>query len=442
MRMSFMVWAPATEPFQPVLAAGSNARRMLACASKLRLALFAALVALLVPLFTGCSGPPLQNATLAHGPFEIVAKGRRISGGGFPNNSANPFSTVEVTSFSVRWKGKEVLVPGVGTRFWRVLRLADAPKPALLVGTTDFHLVYEDQGQLVVKDFAHTGGMAEVQWLDAVQGQPGETTMYGLQKASIDAGTDLRGGRWLRLSNATVLDVQTLASYSVRPWVTPGQALAGLSAGSAANAHAFSPGQTQYVATATDYVRTGSTERYDALLVVDIPTGQAYGLKVDHQRMRYVDMQDMTPLWVTHYFQWTRDAQGAERLVPRANVKPVAWKGRYSHFSSGTEYRVAPVGVAMESEFKRFLTERHGAKPAPDWLDPLHDQHRTYTVPGCDHVMVVSVNHSHTQHEVGLYVPTPKQPPWVRCQDTMRQIGEAFDAELATGRHDKLFLSQ
>jgi hypothetical protein len=442
MRMSFMVWASAAGSFQQGIAGGMNACQFVASTSTLRFALLALLTALLVSLLAGCSGnPPLQNATLAHGPFEIVAKGRRISSGGFPNNSGNPFSTVEVTSFSVRWKGKDVMVPGVGDRFWRVLRLADAPKPALLVGTTDFHLVYEDQGQLVVEDFGDTGGMAEVQWLDAEQGQPGETTMYGLQKASVDEGTDLRGGRWLRLSNATVLDVHTLTGYSVQPWVTPGQAPSGLSAGKDAKAHAFSPGHTQYVTTATDYARTGSTERYEALLVVDIPTGQAYGLKVDHQHMRYVDTQDITPSWIAHYFQWTRDGQGTERLVPRANVKPVAWKGRYSRFSSGTEYRVAPVGAAMDREFQRFLIERMDAKLAPDWLDPLHDQRRTYTVPGCDHVLAVSASDIETRHEVGLYVPTPKQPPWVRCQDTIRRIGEAFDAELAAGRLDKLFVS-
>jgi hypothetical protein len=55
--------------------------------------------------------------------------------------------------------------------------------------------------------------------------------------------------------------------------------------------------------------------------------------------------------------------------------------------------------------------------------------------------MAVSASDIATRHEVGLYVPTPKQPPWVRCQDAIRRIGEAFDTELATGRLDKLFVS-
>ena len=89
------------------------------------------LLAALPALMAACGvGSATQRETLQHGPFEIVAEGRRVSAGGFPNTSGNPFRTMEVTSFSVRHQGKPVVVQH-GTRqsdrFWTVLRLPGAP---------------------------------------------------------------------------------------------------------------------------------------------------------------------------------------------------------------------------------------------------------------------------------------------------------------------------
>jgi hypothetical protein len=393
---------------------------------------------LLVGLLAGCGiGPTMKSETLAHGPFEIVATGHRISSGGFPNTSGNPFSTTEVTGFNVRWKGKRVAVEGQ-SRFWRVLRLLDAPRPALLLATTHFTLIYEQDGQLVVKDFGATsGGMAHTQWLDERNGQPGPTAMYGIEKTTVDAGTALRGGRWLRLSDATVIDTRTLSTHTLVPWLGEGDPFNGVSAGTNSQAFAFSPGQTQFVASGSEFQEAGSEVRTPTLMVLDIPTGRAYALKIDRKAMRYRDQQDITPAWVNHYFAWQRDAQGHERLVARANVKPAPWAGRIIDFGHQIEYRIAPVGQAMNAELARFLVERMGATPAPDWMDPTKTSGGTFTVPGCGHVIATSLHDDH----VGVFVPTPKQPPWVRCQDTVRTIAAAFDAELATGRLDALFVA-
>jgi hypothetical protein len=172
---------------------------------------------LLLCLSSSVIAKPLTNETLSHGPFEIVAAGRRISSGGFATGGGL-FSTMEVTSFSVRWQGKEVMIGG-HSRFWRVLRLPDATRPALLLATSHFRLIYEDQGQLVVKDFGATsGGMAYTQWLDQQQGQPGESAMYGVEKVSMATGTTLQGGPLVaaerphgdRCANARHLHVQAL----------------------------------------------------------------------------------------------------------------------------------------------------------------------------------------------------------------------------------------
>ncbi len=403
---------------------------------KLTLILAALALALLIG---GCAlqrAIPTQTTTLQHGPFEIVATGRRISSGAFPNNSANPFVTMEVTGFTVRWRGQTVEVPQVGTRFWRALRLPDAPEPALLVSTTDLHLITEHEGRLVVNSFGeHSTDLAQLQWLDSQDGQPGAVRMFGIEYVDPATGTELRGGRWLRVSHHTVLDVQTLQTFSVRPWVPAGQPLAGMNGGTIA-ARMLSPGRTQYVVPSSQYDHSNGSVRVDALVMVDIPSGEAYALKIDKRHMRFTDLDDIHLAWIDHYFEWSRDSTGRERLKARKGAKPMPWRGRYVDFTSFVEYRVQPVRPEMDAEFKRFIVERLGAHAVSDAPSPSTGRD-TFQFPGCDGVLAISTHDDH----VGIYEPMAKAPPWYRCQDQLRRVGAAFDAELATGRLDRLFIT-
>ena len=165
---------------------------------------------------------PLPTGTVAHGPFEIVASVKRISTGSFPNQGGNPFASREVSEFQVRWRGKSVAASGGNQRFWRVLRLQGAPRPALLLVTTGFVLATEDAaGQLQVTPIkAESSSLAEVQWLDSADGQPGPSQSFGIEAvADLQAGTQLAGGRWLRLGSRSVMDVSALRVYPVDPWV-------------------------------------------------------------------------------------------------------------------------------------------------------------------------------------------------------------------------------
>lgn len=385
---------------------------------------------------------PLAHETLQHGPFQIVAEGRRISTGTFPNNGGNPFETMEVTGFRVRWRGQDVAAP-VGEqrllRFWRVLRLVDAPQPALLVSTTDFHLVTEQDGQLVVRSIGEPStDIAELQRLDAApDGQPDRPRRFGIEKVTPD-DTVVRDARWLKLGHRHVLDVQTLAVHPVRPWIRAGSSdpLAGLNGGGR-GAVLLSPGRSAYVVPA---YQSGDAQdrRYDGLIVVDIARGDASGLRVSRARSRYIDANDFTADWVRHHFRWTRDADGRERLEPTPDARPLPWRGRFVDFGQQVEYRVAPVRPEMGEVLVRFMAERFGAEVAPDWVDPSKTRGDTFRLPGCSHVLALGLHERH----VGLYGPAPRgaveHPP--DCQQMIRRIGEAFDAELASGRLDALFL--
>lgn len=424
-RRQFLWWGPG---------AIRNGVTLRAIAVPLSLAATAGLL-----LLSGCGvahrTEPLTTVSLIHGPFEIVASGRRISTGAFPNISGDPFATMEVTAFSVRHRGQDVAVPRVGTQFWRVLRLMDAPLPALLVATTDFHVITEADGQPVVRSFGEpTSGMAEAQWLDAAGGQPGPARTFGIEKVAAEDGTRMQGGQWLLLSSRTVLDVKALKAYPVNPWIESGRGepLEGLNAGGI-TARAFSPGRSQYVMPASAIDPT-TDRRYDGLLIVDIPSGKAYGRRLDRKRTRYTNVYDIDAAWIDHHFEWRIDNDGLEHFVERGTFRPWPWRGKRVNTGS-VEYHVPRAKPEMADHLRAFLQQRFDARVAPDWLEPTKTSGHTFTVPGCDHIIVLG----HGDHDVSLFVPRADTTPWVRCQDTVNAIGDAFDAELATGRFDDAF---
>ena len=398
----------------------------------------------------------MPPTSVTHGPFDIVARGRAITSGGMFSSTGQPRSTREATDFSVKYKGRTVTVLKSRTAsmsaatgktdeatssFWRVVRLTDALAPTLLVSTTDFWLITEDNGQLVTRHF--DSDVAEYHWLDADNGQPKPPVAFAIEKVDPQTGTELRGGRWLRLK-FNVLDVRTLRRYPVRPWIASGSGapFAGLTAGNT-RAIAFSPWQTKYVTYADDSERDGSGARYLALLVVDIPTGNAHAIKLSRQTQRFYDANDLTPAWIDHYFRWTRDSLGSEQLQPRADAKPPTRSGRFNATGADSlEYALQPVRPEIVPALARLLVERMNATPVPDMMRP-NDGHRgtTFNVPGCAGIINLYYDR---KDKVALYAgaTTPAGVTPKDCAQVVRRIGEAFDAELRRGMHQTLLVNE
>ncbi|MBL8341658.1 MAG: hypothetical protein JNL30_09335 [Rubrivivax sp.] len=390
-------------------------------------------------------GAAAAEVTLTHGPFEIVAEGRRISSGTFPNTSGNPFASIEVISFSVRWRGREVEVPVVGRRFWRVLRLADAPRPALLVSTTDFHLLTEEDGQLRVQSLGpKSTNIARVQWLDSEQGQPGPVLMFGIERVLPDDGTLLRGGRWLRLPYNRMLDVKTLTLHETRPRAPQreGVALPALRADDSP-ALMLAPDQGSYVTGVAIYDRarhlaTGKVHYRHALVVLHI-TGaeEAYALPLDRSVTRYIDGSDFSVPWLQHHFEWKRDAAGRDRLEARANFERWPWTVRYSEGPSGYAQVLVPrARPPMAEVLRRLLHERLQASVIDDLLEPGKRSGNTLAIPSCRGIFQLFTR----DEEVSVYIDRPKDPPVDRCRAPLKQLAALIDEELASGRHDALFI--
>ena len=388
------------------------------------------------------------EATVAHGPFTLVAAPRRISSGTFPNQGGNPFASVEVTDFTVRWHGKPVKAPSGIDHYWRVLRIEAAPEPALLLVTTGFMLLREHEGQLQWQALrSDSASLAALQWLDSDGGQPGKPQSFGIERVAIEAGTRLAGGRFLLLGSRTVLDVQSLTAYPVEPWVpmVPGKPVHPLSH-DGDNARAFAPDQSAYVLAASGYDHENQGRPMTGLLMVDIARGTASALRLDRHRTRFADSEDLTPAWVAHHFAWQPGADGIQ-LVPRTGIAPWPWRGRLRATSSAGAWQVdvPRIDGRFADVVRTLLRTRWSAAPVPVPTDAKAAfSTGELRVGRCELSVSGSEPDARPEEQkvtVWNHVPTPSQAASGGddgCGALMRELAQAIDAELASGRHDKL----
>lgn len=420
-------------------------------------ALFLAL-ALAAPTHAALFGKPGAKAeaerqsgmvAVEHGPFRIVAQGRRIPSGAFPNQGGNPFATIEVTGFSVYHQGRPVVVKhGDRTiaRFFRVSTLPDAPRPALLASTTDFHLITEENGAAVVRSLGRpTTDMADYQWLDGPGGQPSPVASFGIEKVRVDE-LPLAGGQWLLLSAQSVLDVRSLRVYPVSYHVPSGQPLQGVGG---TRALLFSPGRTQYATYGSSVTLVENGDYVTGLSVVDIPSGVAYGLPLKPGEKRFRDEEDLTPRWFAHYYEWRRDAAGRERLVPREGAKPLPRAGRLepraivvagrnteSRYPTMT-YVLRPATDGLVDALERFAVARFGATRGPRANAYVRE---VLQLPECPGGMEAKLYFgSDNDMRAVLEAVGSRHDERAACAAAIEKVGRAFEDELARGRYQELF---
>ena len=402
---------------------------------------------LLLLLQSACSSaddPPAGK--VEHGPFEVVVGVRRISTGNFWQGGGF-FDKRGVSEFQLRWRGKTVVTPGGNGKFWRVLRLDGAPRPAVLLVTSDFVLVSEDAaGKLQFTPInSHSSDLAELQWLDSVDGQPGPSVTYGVEAITdLQADTRLAGGRWMRLGSRGVFDVGTLTTYKVDPWVpmVPGVPITSISR-EGDEVRAFSPGRTQYVLAANgiDYAR-GNGSHAHGLLVVDIATGITTELRADRQRFRFAEPADVNAAWVHHHFSWQREGSGPERLVPRESFKPWPWHAKMSsHHPGQWLLSVERIDVPFFEVVRRLLK----AEPGVVMSDPPDKSGygQTFSLGGCALQVMAFGGGAQFADSNRLFIsPVDRKfaPDSAQCVAAMQHLRRVIDAELATGRHDALLL--
>ena len=367
------------------------------------------------------------------GPFEIATVMKRIGAGGFPNTSANPFARTSVTNFTLKHKGKPVIINSKGGKldsFWDAWFLDGAAQPAVLLAIGGVYLVTDERGELKTQALSSgSTDTASIQLLDAVNGQPAEPHDVTIRDAR-GKSHHLSGGKLLLINRDRVLDISKLRSYVVNLY----DGASKLDNFDASNepARALSPGKSQYVLVG----ERQRNDRYEyALLCVDFANNRGYVVPFDMATLRIESAAEVAPILISHYFQWTKQADGSERLAPKKNVTPLPWLGRLKNFGGGAvEYHLTPVQPKMMQTFIGFLQWEFAARPDNSVSDPNRAK-----------IMIEDWPFNLWFHpesgDLSLYAEVSSTKSTAPAYELIKRIGKRFDSDLAKGQYQAEFVS-
>jgi hypothetical protein len=180
------------------------------------------------------------------------------------------------------------------------------------------------------------------------------------------------------------------------------------------------------------FVRIGiDHDSGDALLVVgDLDGSNAYTLPLDHARMRYTRQEDISPAWVMHHFEWIRAGNGADRLAERRDFSPLPHRGRLEDGAGRfRQYTVGHATEALLDALLEFLFEELGADRNTERSEYL-TQYRVL-------IDGMPIDVGYREGDTSVYAATALQS---ESAPVITTIAERFDAALATGRYDHLFV--
>lgn len=385
-------------------------------------------MSLLALLLLGCSadsmdGPVEPARVERYGEIEVVSQVGH-------SRNANTGQKVAYESWSLRWRGQPLVIDSLAgmwldkqvrsDAFNAIFVLGTGDKPDLLVNVGDpnnasvFHLLHQDGAGLAAPLLCKTfGGDNAVRVLD---GQDSGKLFQGPHFQSLD------GAGRLLLGSSCILDV---ASGKAKELPDKPE---DVNLPTYFRAMAISPGGQLFV-------RLGlNSDEEPVVMVADLERGAWSRLPVDLKRMRYSHFEEIDVAWLEYHFQWQRDAGGHERLVERGGFKPLPWRGWY--LAGTAQYEVLATEVDSSERLGDFLVRRFQAKRLPG--------DRSWREGGLQYEVeqeVVNVTGR------GFYIAQLGKPYWPgqpgdpkRQMELIHRIGDAFDAELATGMHEAMFV--
>ena len=357
--------------------------------------------------------PGIPERSEAIGPFELIT------------HTAGQAGRPSLQRFSLRHRGSPFTIEGKAGMYgdrsatYDLFNSAitfESNEPVVVVNVGDpinggfFYLVREHGGRPVAEFMGPSHGGVSAEFLDAAPHGPRERPRdLTVKRARLGAG------RWLLLGDSCVLDTQAMTAHAL-------PAPEGASPNQSAPPLALSPDQRSLVRFGyEDYPSTKPR-----LIVSDFVAGASYTLPVDAKATRFARWEDLDRAWVEHYFEWTRDDQGRDRLAPRPGAEPLPYRGTLTVDGSGyREYRLSPVSPGMARVVSDFLVTGLGARVEAGGPDAGRTELK---------IADALVHVSASGQDVSVYVPHGGGRTKV-----IAEIAARFDAELATGRHDALF---
>jgi hypothetical protein len=405
----------------------------------------------LAALLGGCAReappPPVPDTVDRFGALELITHTRAY-------RSANSSGFGRTRDWSLRWQGQPLVIPTRGGMFGdqpqkasgvnAVFVLGRGPLPELIVNVGDpnntsaFHALRQlgDTLQMPLLCLS-SGGDNDVGWV----AESAQARVWNGPQHEV-----LEGGRLLMLGSRCLYDVQQRRVLRV-PQAPD------MSVWTSVPPVAVSPdGRSLVRFGSVDGLMEPARGEEPAgpvphLLVAELeevsdwpaelgaaPRGRWQALRIDRRRMRYASHEnDINASWLQHHFEWKHGVDGRDRLVPRSSFKPLPWRGVFLNHGGG-EYKVDTAQQDLRPLFLALLQQRFDAKllAPPAGEDPRYTQ-------------VAVRGETLTLHPLGFYAKSgrpyfPGQPGDPKLQQALvKEVGEAVDAELATGRHDAKF---
>jgi hypothetical protein len=336
--------------------------------------------------------------------------------------------TATTENYSVRYRGKPFVFEGKAglsgnetTRYdtFNSIITFSPGTPVVLLNVGDpnnrsfFYLAREVNGQADAQFVGEATGTVSVDWID-----PPADGVVRVRDVARHRGR-LAGGRWLLVGEQSVLDLQSFTAYPL----AQGRTAEDPSVNQFKPPIAMSPDQRSFVRLGYAAPPDGSA----LLIVFGITSGSWHNVPIRRRIERFNEWAEIDATWFDHYYEWQREAGASDRLVPRPGVKPLPYRGyRPPQPNDPTyrEYELMRVSSGMRGAFLEYLERVEGATRLPDDL-------------GGSASLIIGGDTIHvTTHDdqVGLWMSRGDH------SELVFRIGDRFDAVLATGVHDELFL--
>jgi hypothetical protein len=167
------------------------------------------------------------------------------------------------------------------------------------------------------------------------------------------------------------------------------------------------------------------------IVVTNWQANRSYVLPIDRARMRYPIEAAIDPVWLSHHFEWTRGADGADVLRERPAFTPLPYRGDLDLAKPGSiqSYTLRFGGEPLREAIVDLLVKERGGERV---LEEPGAYRQRVKVAG----KIVNVSVIGSPEYVYVTMEGADGDP-----DAMSSIATTLDAALATGRYDALFVT-
>ena len=374
---------------------------------------------------------PKHSESLSYPPFRIE-KTTYVDRQWKPNEGH--VSKHRQTKYSVFYQDQLITFPealdantGV-SGIWKVYYLDGAPTPTLLVGSKRVYLVNEKEGAINLTSIpSNYSNYASVQWLDAEAGSPGLKTEILVSEDTTNC--KLSGGDHLLINETSILRIKDLKLSHFTPDREHTDNY------STYQVLGFSPDKKEIAFMGSKSHEIHRTSFIQGIVVYNTEGLNAYSIPVDKTKTRLHEPYEVGSGWFNTYFEWTPDSSGRYIINLKEMLELPAWTG---HFTKSSNYQLSPVREEMHDTFLAYVKDYLQLSEQAirtDQYDGLKDYRITHAG------FVLNIGYQVDFKSVSFSISFMNKGPEEEAKQLIAEIGNAFNAKLASGEYQDLFLT-